>query len=48
MYHFVNFRAYSKTLNSTYIEILKQYDLRNTENSKITDIKVHKLVHFVS
>ena len=47
MYYFANISAYNNTLNSTFVEILKMYDFINTKNSKITDTKVHKMVHLV-
>ena len=40
MYQFVNFGVHNNTLNSPFC--------RNTENSKIIDRKVHKMVHLVS
>ena len=48
MYRFVNFGAHNNTLNSTFIEILKTVSCEKCQNSKITDIKVHKMAHLVS
>ena len=43
----VNFSADNITLKSTFV-VLKTVNLRNSKNSKITDEKIHKIIHLVS